>query len=82
MLLVDGQSARLLSGIPNLYVLWTMLMNASGVEDFPVVLGVVYCDPESAYDVELAGQVDEAIEAKPNADMKELLFAGSTWTVD
>ena len=30
----------------------------------------------------IARQVAKAKIAKPNADMKELLFAGSTWTVD
>ncbi len=50
------------------------------VPDFPMVIGVIYCDPASAYDAVLAAQVTAAKKSKP-ADMQELLHAASTWTV-
>lgn len=49
--------------------------------DFPMVIGVIYCDPASAYDIKLAAQVEDAKKSK-SADMKELLLAGSSWTVE
>jgi 2-oxoglutarate ferredoxin oxidoreductase subunit beta len=62
-------------------VLAQMLVTLDG-EDAPVVVGVIYCDPVETYDAGVARQVEKAKASKPNADMKELLFAGSTWTVD
>jgi 2-oxoglutarate ferredoxin oxidoreductase subunit beta len=62
-------------------VLAQMLVSLDG-PDVPVVVGVIYCDPADTYDASVAGQVERARSAKPNADMKELLFAGSTWTLD
>ena len=58
-----------------------MLVTLDG-PDAPVVVGVIYCNPVDTYDAGVARQVAKAKIAKPNADMKELLFAGSTWTVD
>lgn len=52
-----------------------------GAPDFPTIIGVIYCDPKPAYDVELAGQVAAAKESR-SADMKDLLLAGGTWTVE
>lgn len=49
--------------------------------DYPMVIGVIYCDPASAYDVELTAQVTDAKKSK-SADMKDLLLAGSSWTVE
>ena len=63
------------------HLLATMLVNKSGVDDFPVVLGIIYCDPTPSYDARVSEQVAEAQESSPNADMKELLFAGATWSV-
>ena len=63
------------------HLLATMLVNVSGTEGFPVVLGVIYCNPGESYDTQVSTQVEAAQEAKPNADMKELLYAGSTWEV-
>ena len=58
-----------------------MLVTLDG-PDAPVVVGVIYCNQADTYDAGVARQVAKAKIAKPNADMKELLFAGSTWTVD
>jgi 2-oxoglutarate/2-oxoacid ferredoxin oxidoreductase subunit beta len=63
------------------HLLATMLVNMSGEGDFPTVLGVIYCDPRSNYDSQVSEQVEEAQATTPNADMKELLFAGNTWSV-
>lgn len=62
-------------------VLAELLINMGG-EDMPVAVGVLFCDPADTYESNVAQRVEAAKEAKPNADMKELLFAGSTWTVD
>ncbi|MFN3230698.1 MAG: 2-oxoacid:ferredoxin oxidoreductase subunit beta [Alphaproteobacteria bacterium] len=58
-----------------------MLIHLDG-HDMPVVLGVLYCEPFQTYDASVGERVAAAKDAKPNADMKELLFAGSTWTVE
>ena len=61
-------------------VLAQMLVTLDG-DDAPVVVGVIYCDPVDTYDAGVTRQVEKAKTSKPNADMKDLLFAGSTWTV-
>jgi len=43
---------------------------------------VLYCDPAEPYEQAVRDRVEQAKQAQPNADMKDLLFAGSTWTVD
>jgi 2-oxoglutarate ferredoxin oxidoreductase subunit beta len=63
------------------HMLATMLVSQSGEGDFPTILGIVYCDPMPSYDANVSAQVTEAQEKSPNADMKELLFAGNTWSV-
>ena len=52
-----------------------------GDDDTPVAVGVIYCDPMQTYDGEINRLVTASRESNPNADMKDLLFAGSTWTV-
>ena len=69
-ILIHDETDRTLAG---------MLVRLEG-SDFPTVIGVIYCDPEPAYDIELAAQVDAAKGTK-KADMKDLLMAGGTWTV-
>ena len=49
--------------------------------DFPVALGVLYCDPAAVYEDVLSGQITEAQRKNPNADIGALLTAGGTWTV-
>ncbi len=49
---------------------------------FPVVMGVIYCDPAESYDKAVAAQVAERMAAKPDADLGELLRGGATWTVE
>jgi 2-oxoglutarate ferredoxin oxidoreductase subunit beta len=49
--------------------------------DFPVALGVLYCDPAAVYEEQLISQVREAQAKKPDAGLAELLTSGGTWTV-
>ena len=70
-ILVHDETDRTLAG---------MLVRLHG-PDFPTVIGVIYCDPEPAYDIELAAQVAESKESR-SADMNDLLLAGGTWTVE
>ncbi|MBT3553755.1 MAG: 2-oxoacid:ferredoxin oxidoreductase subunit beta [Rhodospirillaceae bacterium] len=50
--------------------------------EFPVAVGVLYCEPGPTYDEGVYHQLDEAIAAQPKASMNDLLRAGSTWTVE
>jgi 2-oxoglutarate ferredoxin oxidoreductase subunit beta len=49
--------------------------------DFPVALGVLYCDPAPVYEEMLVGQVAEAQIRDPNPSLGALLTGGGTWTV-
>ena len=50
--------------------------------EFPVAVGVLYCESGPTYDEGVYHQFDEAIAAQPKASLNNLLRAGSTWTVD
>ena len=49
--------------------------------EFPVVCGVIYCNPEQSYDEAVHNQM---IEAKNNnkADFNALIRQGRTWTIE
>ncbi|MFI4987309.1 MAG: 2-oxoacid:ferredoxin oxidoreductase subunit beta [Alphaproteobacteria bacterium] len=47
--------------------------------DFPVALGVLYCNPAPAYEALVAGQIEEAKRRQPQADLNALLRRGTTW---
>lgn len=49
--------------------------------DFPVVCGVIYCDPVESYDDAVHRQMNDAKTAK-KADFNALIRQGRTWTVD
>lgn len=49
--------------------------------EFPVAVGVLYCEPAQAYDTAVYEQVAAARAANGNADMNALLRSGATWTV-
>ncbi|MBT4487272.1 MAG: 2-oxoacid:ferredoxin oxidoreductase subunit beta [Rhodospirillaceae bacterium] len=49
--------------------------------DFPVAVGVLYCEPAKAYDTAVYEQVDAARAANSDADINSLLRGGATWTV-
>jgi len=48
--------------------------------EFPVAVGVLYCDPAPTYDAEVYAQVSAAGPAKD--DMAGLLASGRSWTVE
>jgi 2-oxoglutarate ferredoxin oxidoreductase subunit beta len=47
--------------------------------DFPVALGVIYCDPASTYDHEALAQVKA--DGLAGADINAVLRRGRTWTI-
>jgi 2-oxoglutarate/2-oxoacid ferredoxin oxidoreductase subunit beta len=49
--------------------------------EFPIVLGVIYCDPKPSFETAIIAQVKAAEEKKPDANINALLRAGKTWTV-
>jgi len=48
--------------------------------DFPVAVGVLYCDPAESYEADVYAQV--AAAGKPTDDVGALLHSGRTWTVE
>jgi len=60
-------------------VLAQMLAGLQGPE-FPVALGVLYCDPAPTYDHEVYAQV--AAAGPQQTDIAPLLSSGKTWTVE
>ena len=49
--------------------------------DFPVPIGVFYCDPTKPYDQAVAEQNAEVTSKSPPVDLNALLRKGRTWTV-
>jgi 2-oxoglutarate ferredoxin oxidoreductase subunit beta len=49
--------------------------------EFPVAVGVLYCEDAEAYDTAVYQQVDAARAADGVADINTLLRSGATWTV-
>jgi 2-oxoglutarate ferredoxin oxidoreductase subunit beta len=50
--------------------------------DFPVALGVLYCDDSvGPYDAAVHAQVEQAKDVKGHGEMYDLLRSGHTWTV-
>jgi 2-oxoglutarate ferredoxin oxidoreductase subunit beta len=45
--------------------------------EFPVALGVIYCDPAPAYE----DQVESRLDAACCGDLNELVRRGRTWSV-
>ena len=50
--------------------------------EFPMALGVLYCDPAPSFGSLVSAQMDQAKASRPKADLNALLRRGSTWTVD
>jgi 2-oxoglutarate ferredoxin oxidoreductase subunit beta len=48
--------------------------------DFPMVLGILYCDPAATYDGDVIAQLERA-GASDDWSVDELLHRGHTWTV-
>ncbi len=49
--------------------------------EFPVALGVLYCDPGKPYDEAVAEQLEEVRKALPAGSLNDMLRKGRTWTV-
>jgi 2-oxoglutarate ferredoxin oxidoreductase subunit beta len=47
--------------------------------DFPVALGVIYCDPAPTYDHDALAQVKA--DGLARADLNAVLRRGRTWTI-
>ncbi|HEY4547922.1 MAG TPA: 2-oxoacid:ferredoxin oxidoreductase subunit beta, partial [Pedomonas sp.] len=49
--------------------------------EFPVALGVIYCDPAPTYEAAIAEQTQALAASRGVADFDALLRRGQTWTV-
>ncbi len=49
--------------------------------DYPVALGVLYCNPGESYDAAVHKQIDEAKQGATETDLNALLRRGHTWKV-
>ncbi|MFP6699136.1 MAG: 2-oxoacid:ferredoxin oxidoreductase subunit beta [Alphaproteobacteria bacterium] len=70
-LLIHDETDRVMAG----------LLAAMRNPEFPVAVGVLYCEPAQAYDAAVHEQVNAAHAANGVADMNALLRGGATWTV-
>ncbi len=50
--------------------------------EFPEPVGVLYCDPDQPYDLQVYLQREAVRKIKGTADMNSLLRSGHTWTVE
>jgi 2-oxoglutarate ferredoxin oxidoreductase subunit beta len=58
-----------------------LLASLSGT-DFPVPVGVIYCNPGDTFDDAVHEQVNQAKDSGSTKDLNEILRASNTWTVD
>ena len=58
---------------------WLARMEAP---EFPVAIGVLYCDPAESYEAAVERQIEDAKEKAPEASLNSLLQSGHTWTVE
>jgi 2-oxoglutarate ferredoxin oxidoreductase subunit beta len=58
-----------------------LLAGLSGT-DFPVPVGVIYCNPGDTFDDAVHEQVNQAKDSGSTKDLNEILRATNTWTVD
>ena len=58
-----------------------VMLAAMAPPDFPMALGVLYCDPAPGYETLVRDQIEEAKARTPNGDLNALLREGYTWTV-
>ncbi len=59
-----------------------LLLAAMEPPQLPVALGVLYCDPAPAFEVEVKAQALEAAARASTTDLDTLLRQGPTWTVE
>jgi len=70
--LVHDQTNRTLAG-------WLARMETP---EYPVAIGVLYCDPTESYETGVRRQIEEAKQKSPSQDLNSLLNSGHTWTVE
>ena len=58
-----------------------VMLAAMAPPEFPMALGVLYCDPAPGYETLVRDQIEEAKARTPNGDLNALLREGYTWTV-
>jgi 2-oxoglutarate ferredoxin oxidoreductase subunit beta len=59
-----------------------VLLASLDTPEFPMALGVLYCDPAQAYDAEIHSQIRVAKSKYPDPNLSELLRVGQTWRVE
>ena len=57
------------------------LLGAMTYPDYPVAIGVLYCNPAATYNDAVMEQETEIAKATPAGSLNELLRKGNTWTV-
>jgi 2-oxoglutarate ferredoxin oxidoreductase subunit beta len=57
------------------------LLGGLAPPEFPVALGVLYCDPAPTYDGGVAEQIEQAVKSRGQGDIDKLLTSGHTWRV-
>ena len=62
-------------------VLATLLAQMEG-PNFPVAIGVLYCNPSNTYEDAVHAQIAAEKKAHPSTNINDLLRSGLTWTVD
>jgi 2-oxoglutarate ferredoxin oxidoreductase subunit beta len=50
--------------------------------NFPVAIGVLYCNPSNTYEDAVHAQISAEKKAHPSTNINDLLRSGPTWTVD
>jgi 2-oxoglutarate/2-oxoacid ferredoxin oxidoreductase subunit beta len=61
-------------------ILATLLAQMEGT-NFPVAIGVLYCNPSGTYEDAVHAQISDAKKANPPTTINDLLRSGPTWTV-
>ena len=70
-ILVHDETDRTLAG----------LLAAMERPDFPVAIGVLYCDPAEPYEAAVHAQIEQIKTKTPTGDLNAMLRRGRTWTV-
>jgi 2-oxoglutarate ferredoxin oxidoreductase subunit beta len=59
-----------------------MMLAQMEPSEFPVAMGVLYCDPAPTYDSQVHQQIDDAVAKKGAGNIADLLRRGHTWEVN
>jgi 2-oxoglutarate ferredoxin oxidoreductase subunit beta len=57
------------------------LLASLDTPEYPVALGVLYCNPAASYDAQIHAQVDAARSKAGESDLNRLLRHGQVWTI-